>query len=222
MNKQRSLLLAIAALVATAAMHAPSASANPTVFGLRYMATSNATTSVSWFKAIEATTYNVYVNGTLVRTVTDPELTATITLPQLLGPKDVVTAEVMGADGVKSEQVRAVYRYLFPPYDTFMLAAKIDFPRGSWELHSEDNAKIGEIVEMLKTHGFGELQVVGHNAVPVGTFNALTMAQARAEAVSDAIADDLVVPTTVLTHGVKVTNGFAADPATRQVEIWFR
>lgn len=222
MNKQRSLLAIVGTLIASAILHAPSASANPTVFGLRYMATSNATTSVSWFKAIEATTYNVYVNGTLVRTVTDPELTTTITLPQVLGPKDVVMAEVMGADGVKSEQVRAVYRYLFPPYDTFMLAAKLDFPRGSWELHSDDEAKISAVVDMLESHGFGELKIVGHNAVPIGTFNALTMGYARAEAVSKAIAEELVIPTNVAAHGMKVTNGLAADPATRQVEIWFR
>lgn len=222
MNKQRSALIAIGTLIATAVLHAPSASANPTVFGLRYMATSNATTSVSWFKAIEATTYNVYVNGTLARTVTDPQLTTTITLPQALGPKDVVMAEALGSDGVKSDQVRAVYRYLFPPYDTFMLAAKLDFPRGSWELHSDDEAKIKQVVDMLESHGFGEIRIVGHNAVPLGTFNALTMGYARAEAVSKAIGDSLVIPTTIAAHGVKVTNGSIAAPTTRQVEIWFK
>lgn len=224
MTTRRSATLAIAALATFAAItfHLPPAAAAPSVFGLRYMASSYESTTVSWFKAEDASTYKVYVNGKLARTVTDPQLTTTIELPQLLGPKDVVTAEAIAGDGAVGASMTATYRYMYPPYDVFLRAMTIDFGRGSGTLDEAGTAKVQQFVGVLKQHGFGELRIVGHNAVLIGTFNALTMASARADAVSAVLAAGVTLPTTVELHGVKVSKGSLATAATRQVEIFFR
>lgn len=186
------------------------------------MASSSQSTSVSWFKAEEASTYKVYVNGELVRTVTDPDLTTTIELPQLLGPKDLVTAEAITGSGTVGERMRATYRYLYAPYDVFLPAMTIDFGKGEQALDEGALAHVKQFVAMLEKHGFGEVRITGHNAVLVGTYNALTMAAARADATAAALASELTIPTTVLAHGVRVTRaGFGSDD-TRVVELAFR
>lgn len=224
MNSRRIAAIGVATFATVAALtfHLPPAAAAPSVFGLRYMASSNQSTSVSWFKAEEASTYKVYVNGTLVRTVTDPQLTTTIELPQMLGPKDVVTAEALSADGTVGETMRATYQYLYPPYDVFIPMMTIDFSRGEHDLDEGAVAHVKQLVAELQKHGFQEVRLIGHNAVLVGTYNALTMAAARAEAVSAALSSDMTIPITIQTHAVKVTKGSADSIGAREVEVSVR
>lgn len=224
MRNRRIIALGIAALatLAAATFHLPSATAAPAVFGLRYMASSGTSTSVSWFKAEQAVTYNVYANGALVRTVTDPQLTTTIELPQLLGPKDSVRTEAVAADGSTGAMMTATYRYLYPPYDVFLPAARVDFGIGSADLDAAALADVTAFVAMMRAHGFGEILIRGHNAVRAGTFNGLTMAALRADHVAGEIAAAMVIPTTTAVHGDAVGRTGAGTPATRQVELLFR
>ena len=217
-----ALTIAVIAALAAATFHVPSAAAAPAVFGLRYMASSGSSTSVSWFKAEQAVSYNVYANGTLVRTVTDPQLTTTIELPQLLGPKDLVTAEAVASDGGKGAMMTATYRYLYPPYDVFLPAVRVVFGLGSADLDAAAMAEIAAFVATVKAHGFGEILVRGHNAVRTGTFNALTMAALRADHVAGEIAAAMVIPTTTAVRGDVVGRTGAGTPTTRQVELLFR
>lgn len=217
-----SALIAVFATVTAVTFHLPTAAAAPSVFGLRYMASSYTSTTVSWFKAADATSYKVYVNGTLARTVTNPELTTTIELPQLLGPKDDVTAEAVAADGTVGERMKATYRYLYAPYDGYIPAFTVYFVQSSADLGDEAESRVQEFIAELKNHGFADIRLIGHNSVAAGTYNALTMASLRAEHVAAQIAATVTVPTDIQAHGIAVPRGVDAPDANRRVEVFFR
>ena len=223
MNARRVFAAAVVAVLGLT--FAPTqAQAAPEVYGLRYMAVSHTTTNVSWFKATEAVTYKIYVNGTLTQTVTDPVLITSITLPVLLGPADNVSAEAVAADGTKGAMMKATYRYLFSPYAPFIKDHNLTvfFDKGSGALTDAGAANVAAFVADVKKHGFTEIQVIGHNAVRVGTYNALTMAALRAENVMKALATQVTLPTGDVVHGVKVLRGAPVPATAATAELYFR
>lgn len=218
----RKVIVAIAALGLTV-VPTPTQAA-PEVFGLRYMATSQTATNVSWFKANEAVSYKVYVNGVLAATVTDPQLVTSIQLPTLLGPKDVVTAVATDQAGASGSTMTATYRYLFDPYAPYIGAKSLTlyFDKGSGTLTAAATEQLNAFVAMMKLHGFTQAKLIGYNAVRVGTVNALTMAQLRADNARSALNQLLPIPTVEAVKAVKVARGAAVPDTAARVELLFR
>lgn len=223
MNARR-MFVALAVAVLGLTFVPTQAQATPEVFGLRYMATTGTTTNVSWFKAVEAVTYKIYVNGTLSQAVTNPQLITSISLPQLLGPADDVSAEAVATDGAVGARVKATYRYLFDPYAPYIpaTASTVYFDKGSGTLTAGGKAAIAAFVANVKAHGFTQLQVIGHNAVTVGVPNGLTMAALRAENVMTELATMVALPTADVLHGVKFAKGATIPATAARVELFFR
>ena len=148
---------------------------------------------ISWKKSINATGYDVKVNGEVVCQTSATSCTA----PVLIGPKTPVEVVAKGGDKLETI-VPSAYQANKP-----VPAITVNFKTGSAVLSTAQKAELQKIAAIIVKEGFQRLVVTGHTDNQPGMDNK-ALSAARAKATADYLAK--LVPAVDF-----VTRGYAAS-----------
>ena len=170
---------------------------------------------------IDMSVQTILVNG--VATVATTNAAGQIKVNAIIGPKDLVTVEMIDASGVMSEA-----RVLLD-LEKYALA-NVNFANGSFKLTNSAKSIIKQTAIVIKEHGFTEIDLTGHTDINGGaSFNNKKLSDNRASAVEKYLEQQLKgTNINVTTSGNAYTNPVAtSNSATglalnRRVEIVVR
>jgi hypothetical protein len=117
-----------------------------------YSPTSMTNTIVTWKTADDAVEYRVFLNGVLECIST----TSTCEISKLSGPADSVQIISVEEGGTFSEPTSAKY------LARWLVSGVINFGPMKSDLDGKDVAILGEIVRLLRKHGFTQIRLNGH------------------------------------------------------------
>ncbi|MHB0929395.1 MAG: OmpA family protein [Candidatus Nanopelagicales bacterium] len=222
MNTRRVLGVAAGIVMAISALASPAGAATNAVTGVRYTIIGPNATNVSWLTPPLADHYTVYVNGSLAATTAPGVKRIEVTLNSLLGPKDLVQANAIAADGTIAARVTATYWsngwVAFP--------RPLRFATTGMTLTSTQTANLRAFLALLAQHGLTDVKAVGHNAGVVGAPGAYALGKARARLVLSYLSSHGTVSTFWSSWGngaPLANNDTAAGRAfNRRVELFVR
>lgn len=120
--------------------------------GAMYAPVSLTKTKVTWSTTTSTVEYKVFLNGVLECIST----TSTCDIPKLSGPSDSVQIASVGTNGTSSELTSAKY------FAKWLPAGVLYFDPMMSNLDSNSEGTLGEIVELLRKHGFSQIRLTGH------------------------------------------------------------
>ena len=176
--------------------------------------TSPKLTSINWKASPSATSYEVKVKGLVVCT----SKTSTCSVPQLLGPKAVISVRAIGNDRTTSAQVPADYANTKP-----VTALVVNFASGSSVLSTAAKSQLRAIAKTVVAQGFTHFVVGGHTDVRC-CFNSKVLSLARAKVTYDYLAQyapslDVKLGAFASTKPAKPGKSAAAYAANRRAEL---
>jgi outer membrane protein OmpA-like peptidoglycan-associated protein len=176
--------------------------------------TSPKLTSINWKASPSATAYEVKVKGSVVCT----SKTSTCSVPQLLGPKAVISVRAIGNDRTTSAQVPADYANTKP-----VTALVVNFASGSSVLSAAAKSQLRAIAKTVVAQGFTHFVVGGHTDVRC-CFNSKVLSLARAKVTYDYLTQyapslDVKLGAFASTKPAKPGKSAAAYAANRRAEL---
>lgn len=133
-------------------------------------------TSVTWIAAPTTAKYDVYVNGTYVRSI-EGAGNIHVTLSRLLGPADRV--EITTTDSPTAKVAATYWSNDWVHFPNL----NVRFPVKSAALSAEAKRQIATFAKLVKAHGFVQIRATGHDAGRPGATGAYELGRARAKAV---------------------------------------
>lgn len=182
--RNRPMLVAALLLSATSFV-AVDTTASATASNALYSLVSSRATSVTWLAEPVTTKYDVYVNGTRVRTL-EGAGNIHVTLGRALGPADKVEIATSEREGARVTAAYWADQWIYFPDQL------IHFASGSNSLSADARKKIEAFAAMVELHGFGEVRAIGHDAGTAGAPGAYALGYARSAAVLKLLKRDLV------------------------------
>lgn len=213
---RRAFSITAAIGLALSALVAGASSATASVVDARYTIVSFNQTNLSWLTDSVTTKYDVYVNGTLARSV-EGAVRIETTLGRLLGPAD--TVEIAPA-GDAAAKVKATYwsnDWVYFPNLVVHFSAK------STALNADAVRKIATFAGIIERHGFPKMRAIGHDAGVPGAAGSYVLGQARSAAVLKQLKATATATTIVSSWGncypVASNATAAGQAANRRVEL---